>query len=57
MKTYPELEYQLTAWLKPFFKGRLTPITPQSIAAAKAKAEAAKKARAAKAAARRAKQK
>lgn len=48
LKGYPELEYQITAWLKPYFKGRLTPITPASIAAAKAKAAAAKAAKAAK---------
>lgn len=53
LKTYPELEYQITAWLKPYFKGRLTPITPASIAAAKAKAAAAKAAKAAKMKARR----
>lgn len=48
LKGYPELEYQITYWLKPYFKGRLTPITPASIKAAKeklAKLKAAKAAR------------
>lgn len=48
LKGYPELEYQITYWLKAYFKGRLTPITPASLAAAKAKAAAAKAAKAAK---------
>jgi len=50
LKSYPELEYQLTLWLIPFFKGQLTAITPESIAAAKAIAAAEKAAKAAKAA-------
>lgn len=48
MKSFPYMRVQITDWLAPQFKGRLTPITPQSIAAGKARFEAAKAAKKAK---------
>ncbi len=50
LKSYPELEYQLTMWLEQFFKGQITPINEQSLAAAKEILAAEKAAKAAKAA-------